>query len=366
MHRIVEVGSYPPPHAGNSVHLERLVERLVQEGHPVTVIDPYAVQTCRFGPANGDGVPAQPDRRCGWLRLGRCLATHSYGSRVHFHMSAGKRFYNIARLLLWLTSGARQRILTIHSGSFLREFARLSPRRARGAIRAIRAFDDVICVNEEQRRFLRDQVASRLHGIPAFLPCPPRPNPEIPDEAEAVLRDCDAVILTSGSGEPIYDFATVLRAVESAQRRTDLRLGLIVATYKCWDAQYWDGIEKALAASPIRVAVTRDMRPDEFSLLASRARVYVRGSLTDGDAMAVREAAAAGAQILATDAVRRPDGAALFPTGDSENLADLLIRALADRDLGRLADGSTNDNYVAIRAVYGLPQPCRRELAPVH
>jgi glycosyltransferase involved in cell wall biosynthesis len=281
-------------------------------------------------------------------------------------MSAGKRFYNIARLLLWLTSGARQRILTIHSGSFLREFARLSPRRAGKAIRAIRAFDDVICVNEEQRRFLGDLISSRLHLIPAFLPCPQRPNPCIPDDAEAVLRDCDAVILTSGSGEPIYDFATVLRGVESAQRRTGLRLGLLVATYKCWDMEYWGGIEKALAESRLSIAVTRDLRPHEFSLLASRARVYVRGSLTDGDALAIREAAAAGAQIVATDAVRRPDGAALFPIGDSENLADLLLRALADRDLGRLADGSTNDNYAAIRAVYGLPQPVHRELAAVH
>jgi hypothetical protein len=366
MHRIVEVGSYPPPHAGNSVHLERLVDRLVRDGHPVTVIDPYAVQTCMFEPGAADVEPPPMKRRGGWWRMGRSLAGHACGNRVHFHMSAGRRLYPIARLLLWLTSGASRRILTIHSGSFIREFERLQPKQRRRAIRALRAFDDVICVNEAQRDFLDPLLPCRLHMIPAFLPCPALADPRLPADAEAVLSDCDAVILTSGSGEPVYDFATVLRGVESAQRRTNLRLGLIVATYKAWDPQYWCGIERALSQSSIRATVTRDLNPGEFSFLASRARIYVRGSRTDGDAIAIREAGAAGAQVIATDAVCRPEGTALFPVGNMENLADLLLHALADRDFAKLADSAAADNYAAIRDVYGLPQPVHAELAATH
>lgn len=279
-------------------------------------------------------------------------------------MSAGRRFHGIARLLLMLTSGARHRVLTIHSGSFLKEFRRLGRRQRKKAIRALRAFEDVIGVNEDQRDFLRDQVPCRLHVIPAFLPCSMQADPHIPEEADALLRDTDAVIVTSGSGEPVYDFATVLRGVELAQCRTDARLGLIVATYKAWDSEYWGRIERAIAQSPVRVVVTRNLRPDEFVLLAARARLCVRGSLTDGDAMAIREAAAAGTQVLATDAVCRPEGTALFPTGDAERLAELLLRALGDREVGRLAEGSAVDKYAAIRGVYGLPQPSRRELVP--
>jgi hypothetical protein len=280
-------------------------------------------------------------------------------------MSAGKRLYPIARLLLWLTRRARRRILTIHSGSFIPEFERLGPRQLRRAVQALQAFDDVICVNEAQRHFLERLIRCRLHVIPAFLPCPTLPDPRLPADAEAVLRDCDAVILTSGSGELVYDFVTVLRGVEAAQRRTHLRLGLILATYKTWDPQYWPGIERTLLQSSVRATVTRDLRPGEFSFLASRARVYVRGSLTDGDAMAIREAGVAGAQIIATDAVCRPEGAALFPTRDVERLAELLLHALADRDFGRLADSAAADNYTAIREVYGLPEACPSELAAV-
>jgi glycosyltransferase involved in cell wall biosynthesis len=343
--------------------LERLVDRLVKDGLAVTVVDPYAVQTSSFtlGRAE-DGALTRADRRGGWWVLGRSLAAHSRGALVHFHMSAGKRFYGIARLLLLLTRRARHRVLTIHSGSFLKEFQRLGLWQRRRAIHALESFEDIICVNEDQRAFLDELLPCRLHVIPAFLPCPMQANPCIPEDAEALLRETDAAILTSGSGEPVYDFATVLRGVERAQERTRMRLGLILATYKKWNPDYWGQIEQALARTSVRVVVTRNLRPDEFVRLAARARLYVRGSLTDGDAMAIREAGAAGAQVLATNAVWRPEGTALFPSGDAEPLANLLLRALEDRELGRLADGSAADNYAAIREVYGLPQPKQLEL----
>jgi hypothetical protein len=270
-------------------------------------------------------------------------------------MSAGKRFYRTAPLLLLLTRGARKRVLTIHSGSFLKEFGRLNRRGRFLALGALRAFDEIICVNEEQKDALRGQVAAPLQVIPAFLPATPLPEEQVPEEVRALWKDVDVAVVTSGSGEPVYDFGTVLRGVELAQERLAVRLGLIVATYKLWKEDYWAPVERALLGSPVRTAVTRNLSPDLFLTVVGRSRLYVRGSLTDGDAMAVREAASVGAQVLATDAAFRPAGSALFKARDPGGLAELIVAAVKDAGVGRLAEAEAcADNYPAILRAYGL------------
>ena len=122
MQRIVIVGSYPPPHAGNSVHIEKLRDRLVADGFPVTVIDPYNRQALIHAAGRTEPQPARPQVRKGFWAMGYYLYTHSRGGIVHVHMSAGKRFYSVAALLLALTRRAQKRVLTVHSGSFLKVY----------------------------------------------------------------------------------------------------------------------------------------------------------------------------------------------------------------------------------------------------
>jgi hypothetical protein len=250
---------------------------------------------------------------------------------------------------------AGKRVLTIHSGSFLKEFARLGRVGRFLALRALRGFDAIICVNEDQKHFLERRVAVPLQVIPAFLPSTPLPDVQIPKEVRALWKDVDAAVVTSGTGEPLYDFPTVLRGVELAQERLPIRLGLVVATYKSWQDDYWGPVEGSIRGSPVRTVVTRNLSPDQFLTVAARSRLYIRGSLRDGDAMAIREAASVGAQILATDAASRPAGSALFKASDPAGLAELIVLAVQDASVGRLAAAEAcADNYPAICRVYGL------------
>jgi glycosyltransferase involved in cell wall biosynthesis len=353
MQRIVITGSYPPPHAGNSVHIQKLTERLVADGYPVTVVDPYNVQTLRYAGREAGCAPG-PETTHGLRSLGLVLARDARGAIVHFHMSAGKRFYRVAPLLLALTRKASKRVVTIHSGSFLKEFRLLGPVMRRLARWVLGRFEDVICVNEQQYQALRPQLPGRLHVIPAFLP--PRVDPDLPapESVRQLQAKVDVTLVTSGTGEPLYDYDTLLRGLELAQRQTPRRLGLVVATYKAWDSAYWEPMERRLRASSVPVVITRSLSPDEFVALLARAQIYVRCTLADGDAIAIREAAAVGAQVLATDAAPRPAGTALFPMGDAERLAEWVVQAAQDRSVGRLPPESSADTYHALLEVYGL------------
>jgi hypothetical protein len=60
----------------------------------------------------------------------------------------------------------------------------------------------------------------------------------------------------------------------------------------------------------------------------ARSRVMIRPTTADGDSVAVREALALGAVVIATDAAPRPSGTIVVPTGDSEGLYSRVVTAL--------------------------------------
>ncbi|HYC21788.1 MAG TPA: glycosyltransferase [Candidatus Bathyarchaeia archaeon] len=351
--RITLIGGYPPPYGGNSAHLERLADRLLLDGHALAVIDPYSAMIAVASAGRRLAVAPPPHGRLrGWLRLVGAMRGHAPGSVVHVHMSAGGRFYRVAPVLLGATRGAVKRILTVHSGSFERELEALDGWNRRLALAALGAFDDVICVNPRQRELLRPLVRSRLHVIPAYLPVSRAAGRELPDPLRRLREAVDLLVVTSGYGTAIYDYATVVRAVELAQSRLRARLGLVVATYATWNADSWTRTVASLERTSVPAIATTDLDPEQFLLLLAQARIYVRATLTDGDAVAIREAASLGVQVLASDAVARPPGSALFATRSADELALLIVRAAEDRDVGRLPPDAFADHYASIRSIY--------------
>jgi glycosyltransferase involved in cell wall biosynthesis len=355
MDRIVLLGRYPPPVGGNTTHVERLSYRLIRDGLDVTVVDLYRPSVWKTHGKrleiafDGGDSPHTALARAHCLGL---LSSASEGSILHVHISAGKRFYAMSPVLAVLSCRARKRVLTIHSGSWLQEFERLSPISRWAAIRFLASFDDVICVNELQKQRLSGRIHSHVHVIPAYLPCPTAGDRELPAAVRALKRDCDFLVVTSGYGTPIYDYATLIRAVEMAQAQTSSRLALVLATYCEWDDDYWPGIESLLEQTPIRATVTTALDALDFAHLLANAQLYVRPTLTDGDAVAIRESASLGVRVLASDSVPRPAGCALFPAGNARALADLIVSAIRFGDIGRLETKEIKDSYFNIINIY--------------
>jgi hypothetical protein len=146
--RIVLVGSYPRPYGGNSVHVQRLQFALRGDYH-VEVVDPYG------SPQPGDDGSVF---RCGSGPVGLLRTVgalwRSRAALVHFHVSGLARFLLAAYPLLGCLQPSVRRILTIHSGSFERNFRTGSGWRRAILRDVLRRFDTVVVVNRSQRAFL--------------------------------------------------------------------------------------------------------------------------------------------------------------------------------------------------------------------
>jgi glycosyltransferase involved in cell wall biosynthesis len=148
------------------------------------------------------------------------------------------------------------------------------------------------------------------------------------------------LIVSARMHEPVYDLATVLRAVKPVLER-DPRAHLVVTG----DGSLRAGLERQAAGllPAGRWRFVGRLAPDELATLLSRAEVYLSASLTDSTSVSLLEAMAAGAVPVVSDIegnrewVAEGDGARLFPCGDAAALTLALERALGDVEWAEVA-----------------------------
>jgi len=123
-------------------------------------------------------------------------------------------------------------------------------------------------------------------------------------------------------------------------------------------------------ALPLRARVSRDLlrrlggvlpreryaivRGEALSGVFDHDVVLIRPSRTDGDAVSLREALEAGRPVIASDAVVRPEGTTLVPSGNADELADAMRRiASVEAETRASAAGNlSDDNAEAVLQLY--------------
>lgn len=350
--KVILVGRFPPPVGGNTVHIQRLAHRLMRDGYEVVVFDLYARRRISFE-QTGNIVDSR-HIIYGFLDLFTSTLWHRNSVVLHVHMSSGGRFYRIAPVLLKLFSTCHRRVLTIHSGSWHSQFLSMNSATRSKVIRIMKSFDELICVSSEQENVLKsvDIGTTGIRVIPAYLK-PFADDPQLPASVQAMQNDVDILICTSGYGTSIYDFSTVIGAVTELAKRRGVRVGLAVVTYARWDKEYWDHILLELSRCGIPYIDLRNLDPDQFLALLRATDVYIRSTTTDGDAVAIREAADLGARVVASNAVTRPPGVALFDTGDVHSLAKVLSMMMDKSSMG-VVHADAARHYSAILDAYGV------------
>ncbi|XXX75091.1 glycosyltransferase family 4 protein [Sorangium sp. So ce134] len=351
--RLAFVGVYPPPPGGVSVHVLRAAH-LAQGRFDVEVIDGYAPPSLPIAPT------AFPVYRCGAgsapMRLLRVMAHLGRRRRdlVHFHVSTLRNFATVAIPLFWSLPRGTSKLITVHGGRLISNYERSGAAERRLVDAVLRRLDHCIAVNEDQARFLeRIGVAPRrVSCIPAFLPPTPVPDAGIGAKVESLRKTAGALLLVSGVALRHYGIDVAIDALRLLHRETGAKPGLVVSLYAEHDSAYLAEIERGLAGYGSEHSLLfRDLGPNDFSYLLGLVDVFLRPTTTDGDAVTVREAGYLRKQIIASDCVARPEGAALFATGDARSLRRAIERALSDRSYGQASPGS-DDNAAKLMAVY--------------
>ncbi|MEZ4698180.1 MAG: glycosyltransferase family 4 protein [Rhodothermales bacterium] len=320
------LGAYPPPTGGIAVHIKRLASLLVEAGFSVIVVDFYG----RSPVSTDDGVTVMRVGRFNMLGFVRMLLflLRSRFSVVHLHGSSFRRGALVSRALTSLIR-ARNRLVTIHSGSFVSFYDSSSDRTQNHIRRLLDRFDTIVCVGQEQREHLKNigYPDDRLEVIPAFIAPKRADSSEIRLSIDELRDNVDLIVSTSGCGADYYGHHTILQAVALA-RENGLRIGLVFAFYAMYDEPYFSQLVESIGQTPNSL-VYRDLSPEEFSDILYHSDVYVRATDRDGDAIAIREAIHWNCVVVATSAVLRPRGCLLFEFNDSAELASQLSKAAA-------------------------------------
>jgi glycosyltransferase involved in cell wall biosynthesis len=327
--KLLLVGPYPPPHGGISVHVATAYRLLRRAGAACRVLDADG----RHGP--GSARSERPGRWRRWSRLSCAIRRHARaGWTLHLHTNG----HNPRSWLTVLGCGraaraAPARIVTLHSGMAPGYLSGGGAGRRLLARLALGPYDRVLCVNPR----IREAVTalgidpSRLEVAPAYLPSPPPATDAAvpPPGVEAWLRVHRPVLVSTLWFRPEYGFDVLVEALARLVPRHP-SLGCLVLGGG--DGEAAARRELGERGLDTQVLVTGDVSHTLCLALMERADLFVRPTLTDGDALSVREALSLGLPVVATDTGGRPPGiAALVPPGDAGALAAAIEAALAPR-----------------------------------
>lgn len=318
--QVLLLGPAPPPHGGISVHVASARRLLIDAGARCRLLDTGAA-----GGRSGSWRE-RPARFAGlWREISRCARE---GWWVHLHTNGHNRgSWLLALLCAAAARRSTRRLLTLHSG-MAAEFLRGAGTVERTVVRlALGGYHRVLCVNRDLHAALRSlgMPAACLEIAPAYLPGP-APDAVVPTRLEEFLAGHRPLLVTALCFRPEYGFPVLVDALERLRARFR-DLGCVVIGGGEGEAAARREVSRRGMDGWVRL--TGDVHHALCLTLLSRADVFVRPTLEDGDAVSVREAIALGVPVVATDVGARPPAAVLCPAGDTRALAGAIEQVLA-------------------------------------
>jgi glycosyltransferase involved in cell wall biosynthesis len=172
-------------------------------------------------------------------------------------------------------------------------------------------FERVICVNPLMAQMFEKfgVPGRRLRVIPAFSFEEPEPATPLPQHLQSVSEKYDPLLLTIGQLEKEYDVESQIEAFDSIAAQFS-RAGLIIVGSGSEESYLRDLIRSRGFSERIYLAGNVEHR-DVLNLI-SKAKVLLRTTKYDGDAISIREALHLGTPVIATQNEMRPDGVELI------------------------------------------------------
>ncbi|MDE2038819.1 MAG: glycosyltransferase [Elusimicrobia bacterium] len=307
------VGRKPPPVGGVTIHTERLASWLSEiDGVSVKTVDVSAGALARF--------------------MLDCLTSRRNPAIIHCQTST---VWGLAVVVfVGMASGLNDKIIySLHSDTWVKRNILCGGARAVAAKFLLRKVSVLIGDGESVARAARPYVA-HAECLSAFLPPRGRLSGE-PLSQFLGLAPFDSPVLVFNAykltyypdGRSVYGLDVLL----SAYARIEIPLTLVLLIPQLTGAQarmIQTAASKALnPGNRRRVHIVSDSHLEGWRAIA-KADLFVRPTITDCDAISVREALYFGVPTIASDCVQRQRGTVLFRTGDAEDLKTKILQVL--------------------------------------
>ncbi len=343
------IGSFPPPHGGISVHLQRFAERLDDSDLEYVLYNtvssserpPRVVSVCR--------------NKLKWY-LNFCFRHHckilhlystSWLSRVMFGVVARLRSGNY--------------ILSIHGRSI--SVAINNPLSLRGRLTRwmLNQMDAIIACNPDIARECIEVGGlpkEKVHMIPAFIPSDMKNVAEPPDYVCRFIQDHNPILFSVGwigqkfCDQDIYGIDMLVELIERLGNDYN-QIGLVLSVNGGEKEEIAQVITEAKSRVGNRVLfVTESL--DDVARIYQSSDLFLRPTNTDGDAVSIREALWAGTPVVASDIVPRPEVCVVFKSRDMNDFeAKVRIAILNLQSLKENLKGyEAADNALQIIEIY--------------
>jgi glycosyltransferase involved in cell wall biosynthesis len=300
---VILVGPYPPPRGGVSAHIARLAHGLGDRGLTIGVVN-------HFHTSARDPLVIANLRRNPW-RYWRVLRT-ARAQVVHYHHS---RWYTLLVTAFALRRSPAATVATIHGRGLEPLLSSRAPGVAPLTRWALRSFDVLIAVSVEVEASLASVAERPVALIPAYLPVAGDPA-ALSRRAEEFLTGTSTLLMSAyrltvdKRGRTIYGLETAIAGfAQLAGDHPHLCLAIFLASAprSRRDARLLENLLAGAGGEDVRQRIGI-FYGEPLAPALRLAGVYLRPTLTDGDAVSVREALAAGVPVLASDVVGRPPG----------------------------------------------------------
>lgn len=310
------MGRRPPPVGGVTVHTDRLIRWL-------SSIKALEVRHVDVKPTS-------------ILRLMAYQLLQRSAPRVIHCQISNYLGLVLATLAKWTGPSQTRLVYSVHSEYWPKEQLIADHLRARLVRWAMRSVDLVLADNPRIESDM-SRYAARTRIISPFLP--PQGSIEGFDLAHQLnLPEFDAPLLVFNAyklsyrddGREVYGLRTLLDAF--FRLNTTLTLIVLIPQLSTFEREsllaQLDAYPRQLNRQRVHVV----SRPDiEGWKIIAKADLFVRPTITDGDALSVREALYFGVPCICSDCTIRPEGAVLFKTDDAADLAAKIIATLESK-----------------------------------
>jgi glycosyltransferase involved in cell wall biosynthesis len=302
---ITQVGSYPPPYGGQSVHIQNLKNFLVSKGHRCYIYNTGANKDIK------DNYIV--NIKSTWDLILKLLRNDT--QLVHVHCGGRGSYYKVYACYIVSKIFRKKLVVSIHSGNFPENLKNLSRITKPIFITILRGYSIIICVNERIINSLIEEgiPQSKIRLLPAFSLNVDLSRVQLPPKTRVFLDEHCPLLSCMGFFEPLYGLELAIDAIATLKDEYP-NIGLVVMA---------SGYEKNTFLQKIgakkcvdHVLVLENLPNAETLFVLSKSNVFLRPTLYDGDAISVREALAIGTPVIASKTDFRPEGTLLFEKGD--------------------------------------------------
>jgi glycosyltransferase involved in cell wall biosynthesis len=322
--KVINIGIYPPPFGGVSIHIKRLAEYLSANKVDNMIVD----ISC-----TGKIEKIEKSIRM-MTKVEICLLFFSKKAIIHAH-----EYSRLLLIIYFFLSLKHHIVLSFHNERFIMNLSKNGKFVFRVYKLLINRFDKVI-VDSEKCGKLAEQLINdknKLLIMPEFIA--PEKIPPITLKYITDIRKQHKYIISSNAFRLSFfneiDLYGVDLLIELANRLCNLKKIDVVFLFllpNIGDQKYYeelkDEIKKNNLEKNFLFLTNMEKHITEASSIWNISDIVIRATNTDGNSLTIWEALSLRVPVIASDCVERPEGTIIFKSRDIDDLTEVTFRAL--------------------------------------